>query len=70
VSAPLQIMAPLAGLNAVRSGHSKRTATPRRASKYGERFFHFFLPGQDGREWPLNCVLSDKDDGVHPQRDR
>ena len=56
--APLQILAPLAGLNAVRGGHS---AVLLRAARdtYQERFFHFALPGQDGREVPLNWVLSD-----------
>jgi hypothetical protein len=56
--APLQILAPLAGLNAVRGGHS---AVLLRAARdtYRERFFHFALPGQAGREVPLNWVLSD-----------
>jgi hypothetical protein len=56
--APLQILAPLLGLNAVRGGHSAVLLRAAR-DKYQERFFHFFLPGQDGREVPLNWVLSD-----------
>src|SRR5262249_20603893 len=57
--APLQTLGPLAGLNAVRSGHSNVLLRQAR-EQYGERFFHFFLPGQDGKEVPLNWVLSDK----------
>jgi hypothetical protein len=56
--APLQILAPLTGLNAVRGGHSNVLLRQAR-DQYGERFFHFFLPGQDGKEVPLNWVLSD-----------
>ncbi len=56
--APLQILAPLVGLNAARGGHSAVLLRQAR-DKYQERFFHFFLPGQDGREVPLNWVLSD-----------
>jgi hypothetical protein len=56
--APLQILAPLVGLNAARGGHSA-VLLRRARDKYQERFFHFFLPGQDGREVPLNWVLSD-----------
>jgi hypothetical protein len=57
--APLQILAPLSGLNAVRSGHSNVLLRQVR-EQYGERFFHFFLPGQAGTEVPLNWVLSDQ----------
>ena len=57
-AAPLQILAPLLGLNAVRDGHSAVLLRAAR-DKYQERFFHFALPGQDGREVPLNWVLSD-----------
>jgi hypothetical protein len=56
--APLQILAPLVGLNAARGGHSA-VLLRRARDKYQERFFHFFLPGQDGRAVPLNWVLSD-----------
>ena len=56
--APLQILAPLAGLNAVRGGHSNVLLRQAR-QQYGERFFHFFLPGDGGKEVPLNWVLSD-----------
>jgi hypothetical protein len=57
--APLQILAPLLGLDAARGGHSAVLLRAARAT-YQERFFHFALPGQDGREVPLNWVLSDK----------
>jgi hypothetical protein len=56
--APLQILAPVLGLNAVRSGHSSMVLHQAR-DEYGARFFHFFLPGDNGREVPLNWVLSD-----------
>ena len=56
--APLQILAPLVGLNAARGGHSAVLLRQARDT-YQERFFHFVLPGQDGREVPLNWVLSD-----------
>jgi hypothetical protein len=56
--APLQILAPLVGLATARGGLSAVLLRQVR-DKYRERFFHFFLPGQDGREVPLNWVLSD-----------
>ena len=56
--APMQLLAPLAGLNAVRGGHSNVLLRQAR-DQYGERFFHFFLPGDGGKEVPLNWVLSD-----------
>ena len=56
--APLQILAPVLGLAAVRGGHSSLLLRQVR-DQYGARFFHFFLPGQDGKEVPLNWVLSD-----------
>jgi hypothetical protein len=42
----------------VRGGHSSLLLRQVR-DQYGARFFHFFLPGQDGKEVPLNWVLSD-----------
>jgi hypothetical protein len=57
----MQILAPLAGLNAMRGGHSNVLLRQAR-DQYGERFFRFFrffLPGDDGKEVPLNWALSD-----------
>jgi hypothetical protein len=56
--APLQILAPLIGLNAARGGHAAVLLHQAR-EELGERFFHFFLPGENGHEVPLNWVLSD-----------
>ena len=56
--APLQILAPLVGLNAARGGHAAVLLRQAR-DELGERFFHFYLPGENGEEVPLNWVLSE-----------
>jgi hypothetical protein len=56
--APLEILAPLVGLNAARGGHAAVLLRQAR-DELGERFFHFYLPGQNGKDVPLNWVLSD-----------
>jgi hypothetical protein len=56
--APLEILAPLVGLNAARGGHAAVLLRQAR-DELGERFFHFYLPGENGKEVPLNWVLSD-----------
>ncbi len=61
---PLQLLAPIVGSLAVPNGHSAillrdtrdRYCPPRGAAK---AFFHFYLPGEDGHDLPLNWLLSD-----------
>jgi hypothetical protein len=57
VSPSLQLLAPILGLYNVRGGHS---AVLLRAAKdiYKTNFVHFMLPGDNGRDVPLNWVLS------------
>jgi hypothetical protein len=56
----LQLLAPLVGLYKVRGGHSAVLLRQAHDQYCADRFFHFYLPGtDDGRDIPLNWVLSD-----------
>jgi hypothetical protein len=69
VSPSLQLLAPIAGLYNVRGGHS---AVLLRAAKdiYKTNFVHFMLPGDNGRDVPLNWVLSTRTASVIRQATR
>lgn len=57
-----QVLMPVMGLYNVRGGHTAlalRQAVQQYCSgPNGQRFFHFYLPGVDGTDVPLNWVLS------------
>ena len=58
----LQVLAPVLGLNKVRSGHSAvvlRDARDYLCTSADQHFFHFYLPGGGATEMPLNWILSD-----------
>jgi|FEC22Drversion2_1045045.scaffolds.fasta_scaffold01007_9 hypothetical protein len=57
----LQMLAPLAGVYDVRSGHSSallHQAREQYCSADHRSFFHFYLPQIDGKDVPLNWILS------------
>jgi hypothetical protein len=58
----LQILAPLLGIYDVRSGHSTASlhqAREQYCSKDRRSFFHFYLPRINGKDVPLNWILSE-----------
>jgi hypothetical protein len=57
VSPAFQFMAPISGLYNVRGGHSAVLLWAAQGA-YKTSFVHFMLPGVDGRDVPLNWVLS------------
>jgi len=62
---PLQVVAPLLGLNATRSGHSAVLLREARQQFCGsattpQQFFHFYLPAAAGFDVPLNWILSER----------
>src|SRR5260370_6454820 len=63
---PLQLLAPIFGLNNVRGGHAAVVLRTAKAENCPDGFFHFYLPGETSgngsgvrTDVPLNWVLSD-----------
>ena len=66
VKPPLQLLAPIFGLNNVRGGHAAVVLRTAKAGHCADGFFHFYLPGETSgngsgvrTDVPLNWVLSD-----------
>jgi cobalamin synthase len=66
VNPPLQLLAPIFGLNNVRGGHAAVVLRTAKAAHCADGFFHLYLPGETSgngsgvrTDVPLNWVLSD-----------